>query len=482
MIKTYAGIGSRKTPKDILIKMEQISKKLSELGYTLRSGGAIGADLAFERGSSKKEIFLSNDATKDAHDLTSKFHPAWGSLDSYTKGLHARNAMIILGRELNDPVEFGVCWTPNGKIMGGTGQALRIAEDKGVKIYNLFIEKDLKDLREFVSGLIQVSKSSVGPVKKEADLNLFDPSMDGISHINIYSKGKTQLGRFLTNFSKSPFICEDGVFDSVEGYWYWLGSSKDEKAEPLRRLTGFEAKKFGRNIGCSDWIEGEEFKRKIIDAITNKIATNIVMMEEFRKSKLPFVHYYNYKEKIVKVPKAEWIMEGLESIRKEMKVISLKGDVNSANFGKIGLVYEKGSLTDVPVESVIGHSCNSQGDWGAGVALHLKKLYPDAHLDQFNFCRNNDILGSYHIFSSSGVRVVSLFTSKGYGRNKSPSNEILEFTKTSIIKFFQETGVDHIYLPKINSGYFGVKWELTERILLEVLELFPGKRITIREI
>ena len=101
--KSFAGFGSRKTPKDILLKMEQISKNLSELGYTLRSGGAIGADLAFEKTASKKEIFLSKDATKEAHDLASKFHPAWVKLDSYAQGLHARNAMIILGGDLDDP-------------------------------------------------------------------------------------------------------------------------------------------------------------------------------------------------------------------------------------------------------------------------------------------------------------------------------------------------------------------------------------------
>jgi len=45
---------------------------------------------------------------------------------------------------------------------------------------------------------------------------------DGVTHINIYSKGRTTLGQMLSNFEDSPFTCEDGNFRSIEDYWYWL--------------------------------------------------------------------------------------------------------------------------------------------------------------------------------------------------------------------------------------------------------------------
>ena len=45
---------------------------------------------------------------------------------------------------------------------------------------------------------------------------MIDPKLDGIEHINIYSKGKTELGRLLTNFAQTPFIHpEYGRFESV---------------------------------------------------------------------------------------------------------------------------------------------------------------------------------------------------------------------------------------------------------------------------
>lgn len=137
MADYYGGIGSRKTPPDILDIMTKLANKLS-LGYVLRSGGATGADSAFERGSNGiKEVFYAKDATEEAIKLSSKYHPNWEACSDYARKLHGRNSMILLGEDLVTPVKFVVCWTEGSKIKGGTGQALRIAEDFQIPIYNL---------------------------------------------------------------------------------------------------------------------------------------------------------------------------------------------------------------------------------------------------------------------------------------------------------------------------------------------------------
>lgn len=63
-MNAYAGIGSRKTPKNVLDFMFEIGKELALLGYVLRSGGAEGADSAFEKGADSvkgmKEIYQRN--------------------------------------------------------------------------------------------------------------------------------------------------------------------------------------------------------------------------------------------------------------------------------------------------------------------------------------------------------------------------------------------------------------------------------------
>ena len=55
----YAGVGGRETPAHVLNLMTRIAQGLTKVGGILRSGGARGADTAFEAGAgSAKEIFL----------------------------------------------------------------------------------------------------------------------------------------------------------------------------------------------------------------------------------------------------------------------------------------------------------------------------------------------------------------------------------------------------------------------------------------
>ena len=157
MGKSYAGIGSRETPQDILWTMEMIASHLAH-DFILRSGGADGADSAFERGcnnsNGKKEIYLpwkgfnnryGNDYHYDiperAFEIASFFHPAWSYLKDPVKRLMARNSMQIFGKNLDDPVSFVVCWTKGGMRGGGTGQALRIAEHFKITIVDLAVTK-----------------------------------------------------------------------------------------------------------------------------------------------------------------------------------------------------------------------------------------------------------------------------------------------------------------------------------------------------
>ena len=135
-----------------------VAKVLEENDYTLRSGGASGADTAFESGViTKKEIFIpwngfnkrSNKehgvysewpdvhTAQQAYNLAQEYHPNWIACTAGARALHARNMAQILGRDLNQPAKFVVCWTKNGKGGGGTGQALRVAKALDIPIFDL---------------------------------------------------------------------------------------------------------------------------------------------------------------------------------------------------------------------------------------------------------------------------------------------------------------------------------------------------------
>ncbi len=143
-------------------------------------------------------------------------------------------------------------------------------------------------------------------------------SEDGITHINVYSKGQTELGRFLSNFAHTPIETVDGHFESIEGYWYWLGTDNPEK-DKLRTLFGSEAKFVGRELRGLDWQESADFKDKILNAIKIKINQYPRLQNKLKENKLPLTHYYASKGKIINVPQAGWILEGIEKIKEILK-------------------------------------------------------------------------------------------------------------------------------------------------------------------
>jgi hypothetical protein len=157
--RPYAGIGSRKTPPDIQALMTQCAKELFNRGYTLRSGGADGADTAFETGGwGLSEIFLPSakfnnrvaggrfidsstlPAWSSAIEMAKEFHPAPQKLTGFSLYLMARNCFQVLGADLQTPSVFVMCWTSSHAFpSGGTAQALRIAEAYRIPVVNLAV-------------------------------------------------------------------------------------------------------------------------------------------------------------------------------------------------------------------------------------------------------------------------------------------------------------------------------------------------------
>lgn len=135
--------------------MTELAKLLGEK-YTLRSGHADGADLAFEAGAFTAEVWLpwasfnkhiknSNHKYKvirasdtEAYDSL-KFHPSGNRLKESVCALMARNYRQVIGLDAPNS-EFIICWTKDGGPTGGTGQALRIAAHYNIPIHNLFFE------------------------------------------------------------------------------------------------------------------------------------------------------------------------------------------------------------------------------------------------------------------------------------------------------------------------------------------------------
>lgn len=159
----YAGIGSRETPDSILSAFEEIGEKAATADIILRSGRAPGADSRFEKGCHKNsgvcQIFTPWPRFPNGSDLLSypeipfdsiepaqkeraiasvkKYHPAPDRLSPAAMKLMARNYCQMFGAStLDHETDLVVCWTKDGKASGGTGQAIRMAQDNNIPVLN----------------------------------------------------------------------------------------------------------------------------------------------------------------------------------------------------------------------------------------------------------------------------------------------------------------------------------------------------------
>ncbi len=171
----YAGVGSRATPPEVLAGMSDVARLLGDAGFALSTGGAHGADKAFEAGALRTDAPVtvhapwpgyngyrpgrdpesdidvvhpkSGDAVRGRSflHLARKHHPAWDRCRRGARALFLRNVSILAGALDDDgavlPVRAVIAWNPSGRAhgreAGGTGHTLRVAAGLGIPVVNL---------------------------------------------------------------------------------------------------------------------------------------------------------------------------------------------------------------------------------------------------------------------------------------------------------------------------------------------------------
>lgn len=161
----YTGVGSRKTPEEVLVVFNKLAKSLAKHGFILRSGHSDGADMAFENGcdayNGKKEIYLpwrsfrGSDSelyhvSSEAIMYTCEHHVNPEVLNQTAIKLLSRNVHQLLGEDMSRPSDFMICWTKRGKLKGGTGYTIKVARQHGIKIFNA---GEYEDLNKFVEDI-----------------------------------------------------------------------------------------------------------------------------------------------------------------------------------------------------------------------------------------------------------------------------------------------------------------------------------------
>lgn len=142
--------------------MIDIAKYLASSGWTLRSGGARGADTAFEAGAisnnGKKHIYLPQSPfnnhrvggdnfllTPDEkrlarNELSFDILTHFDKMKPFAKNAHARNYFQIHGRKPEKKSQMIIYWCEEdgmGQPTGGTRTAVLLAREAGIPDFNL---------------------------------------------------------------------------------------------------------------------------------------------------------------------------------------------------------------------------------------------------------------------------------------------------------------------------------------------------------
>lgn len=137
------------------------------------------------------------------------------------------------------------------------------------------------------------------------------------------------------------------------------------------------------------------------------------------------------------------------------------------------IVHRNGSLFNAPPGSILVHAVSTKSVWGSGIAKQFKAKFPESFKFYTEMCteEGEKLLGvNIYCPEENGYYVYNLVTSVDYGDKKDPPEEILKATRTALTFLLEDTSWP-IHSCKFNSGLFGVPWEDTEKVLLEVMEV-----------
>lgn len=286
---------------------DDLAKYCKENGIdTIISGMAvgfdtIGAQVAIDNGLhlvcavpfSGQEKMWPQSAQERYKDILSKADEVVIVSDGgyHPSKMHARNQWMI---DNADEVYALFDGTP-----GGTADAMRRVEKAGVPVH-------------------VVDPNIYG------DTDNIDPKRDGIDFINVYSRGNTKLGRFLSNMYYAPIDTPYGRFDTIEGYWHYLALPDNcPDKEQLMTVDGFHARKIGQALREQyGTVERDDFETLISAALLEKLSSHTDdWVEEYGKTdKLPLEHYYatDNERAIELLNKYKWMFDIVDTYMEDI--------------------------------------------------------------------------------------------------------------------------------------------------------------------
>lgn len=151
-LRVYTGICNQRPPSSACQLLDRVAAFLAREKFTLRSGASGKGELVLEKAAvfagGKTEIYLpwpgyNHHASRlfkiprEAFGVAASFEPRWMYFGKPARRVAARGCVQLLGKELDRPSRFLICWTEYGSGSGNCELALRIASANDIPALDL---------------------------------------------------------------------------------------------------------------------------------------------------------------------------------------------------------------------------------------------------------------------------------------------------------------------------------------------------------
>lgn len=135
------------------------------------------------------------------------------------------------------------------------------------------------------------------------------------------------------------------------------------------------------------------------------------------------------------------------------------------------IVYKTGDLFTT-TKNVIGHGVNCKGVMGSGIAVTVKKLFPENFQAYNNICVKGLLKpGMVYPYREKGKVILNIATQNKTGRDASLDWVAIGMWKT--LGYCEDRNLGGLAIPRIGAGIGGLKWEDVDPLLHEIFDESP---------
>jgi hypothetical protein len=152
----FIAVFDGKMPESFKESLKPLIKDLSDAGYTVRITSVKNTEEVFNTNFARKELVLAWQGFEDqqadnyfntpnSYEIAKKFHPTYDSMKPVVQAFLARNARLVLGKELKSVPLFMLTWTADGaetfiektSRTGFIGHPMSMCHSLHIPVFNL---------------------------------------------------------------------------------------------------------------------------------------------------------------------------------------------------------------------------------------------------------------------------------------------------------------------------------------------------------